>query len=298
MKLQKWHGIHTVLITPFRNDFALDLEGHRRNVEFAAKSSAHILVCLGTQGEFSSLSLEERKALMRATVEMTRGRKPVICGTGSSSTLEVIELNRYAKDIGADAVMVTAPYFAEVTTEGVVEHFERIGDACDIPMFLYNAPARAGFNLTPQLLPRLAEVKSIVGVKQATRNVTELEETMTAVADRMVVIGGAEAMIWPCLALGMHGNTSTAASFMPDPMVKIYEAARAADFRTGLKLYNDQADLRALAKSLGHAAVVKVGMDYVGLAGGPVRPPLRTPDAAQRTRIEKALQDFGVRRSE
>lgn len=295
MPQQKWHGIHTVLITPFKKDFALDLEGHRRNVEFAAKSSAHVLVCLGTQGEFSSLSLDERKAVIRATVEVAAGRKPVVCGTGSSSTLEVIELNRYAKDVGADAVMVTAPYFAEVTNDGIIDHFQRISDACDIPTFLYNAPARAGINLTPSILSRLAQMKTIVGVKQATRNVTELEETMTAVADRMVVIGGAEAMIWPCLALGMHGNTSTAASFMPDPMVKIYDAARAGDFRAGLKLYNDQAGLRAIAKSLGHAAIVKIGMEFVGLAGGPVRPPLRTPDAEQRKQVEMALQAFGIR---
>lgn len=297
MNVDRWKGIHTVLITPFKKDFSLDLEGHRRNVEFAAASSAHVLVCLGTQGEFSSLSFEERKAVMRITVEATKGRKPVICGTGSSSTLEVIESNKYAKDIGADAVMVTAPYFAEVTQEGVIDHFRRIGEASRLPIFLYNAPARAGFNLTPPLLKKLAELPNIIGVKQATRNVTELEETVTVGKDRLVVIGGAEAMIWPCLAMGMAGSTSTAASFMPDPMVEIYEAALNGKLKEGIDLYFRQADFRAIAKKLGHAAAVKVGMDHVGLAGGPVRPPLLTPTESEQKQVIQIIKDLGTGRA-
>lgn len=296
MNLDKWKGIHTVLITPFKSDFSLDLEGHRRNVDFAAASSAHVLVCLGTQGEFSSLSIDERKAVMRVTVDAAKGRKPVLCGTGSSSTFEVIELNRYAKDIGADACMVTAPYFAEVATEGVIDHFRRIGEASKLPIFLYNAPARAGFNLTPQLLPRLAELPNIIGIKQATRNVTELEETVTAAKDKLLVIGGAEAMIWPCLALGMAGSTSTGASFMPEPMVAMYDAALKGKFKEGIEMYFRQAAFRQVAKVLGHAAAVKVGMDYVGLAGGPVRPPLCTPNAEQRRKVEQIIKELGVHR--
>lgn len=294
MNFDKWRGIHTILITPFKSDFSLDLEGHRRNVRFAATSSAHVVVCLGTQGEFSSLNAEERRTIMRATVEETQGRKPVICGTGSPSTIETLELSRYAKEIGADASMVVPPYFAEATPEGVLDHFRRVAEGSGLPLFLYNAPARVGFNLTPPLVARLADVPGIVGVKQATRNVTELEETVTAVGERMAVIGGAEAMIWPCLALGMIGSTSTGASFMPDPMVRIYEAAQDGRLQEGLKLYYDQAEFRAVTKTFGHAAAVKVGMDFVGLAGGPVRPPLRTPNDEDRKRILKVIQNLGI----
>lgn len=297
MSLDKWRGIHTVLVTPFKSDFSVDLDGHRRNVEFAASSSAHVLVCLGTQGEFSSLSWEEQKAVMRVTVEAAKGRKPVLCGTGSSSTLAVIEANKYAKEIGADAVMVCAPYFAEVTTEGVVDHFRRIGEASKLPIFLYNAPARAGFNLTPALLRRLSEIPNMIGVKQATRNVTELEETVTACLDRLLVIGGAEAMIWPCLAMGMAGSTSTAACFMPDPMVEMYDAALKGKLKEGIAMYFRQAAFREVAKTLGHAAVVKVGMDHIGLAGGPVRPPLRTPNDEQRKKVVEIIRELGVRRA-
>lgn len=294
-EIDRWRGIHTILITPFRGDLSLDVEGHRANVRFAAASRAHVLVCLGTQGEFSSLATEERKLIMRITVEETQGRKPVICGTASSSTLEAIELSRYAKDVGADAGMAVPPYYAEVTPDGVVDHFRRIAEATPLPLFLYNAPARAGFNLTPPLLARLADVPGVVGVKQATRNITELEETVTAVGHRMAVVGGAEAMIWPCLALGMIGSTSTAASFMPDPMVRLYEAARAGRMQEALELYYAQAELRAVSKTLGHAAVVKIGMELVGLAGGPVRPPLCTPNEEERGQVLQVLARLGVK---
>lgn len=295
MNVDRWRGIHTILITPFKPDFSLDLDGHRQNVRFAAESRAHVLVCLGTQGEFSSLSVEERRAVMRVTVEETQGRKPVICGVGSSSTLEAVALSRHARELGADAVMAVPPYFAEVTTEGVVDHFRRIVTDARIPLFLYNAPARAGFNLTPQLLERLATIDGIVGVKQATRNVTELEETVALVGLRMAVIGGAEAMIWPALALGMIGSTSTAASFMPDPMTAIYDAAVAGRMGEGIRRYYEQSEFRAISKVVGHAAAVKVGMDLVGLAGGPVRPPLQSPSPDQRGRIVRIIEDLGVK---
>ena len=242
MNVDRWRGIHTIMITPFKPDFSLDLDGHRQNVRFAAESRAHVLVCLGTQGEFSSLSVEERRAVMRVTVEETQGRKPVICGVGSSSTLEAVALSRHARELGADAVMAVPPYFAEVTTEGVVDHFRRIVTDARIPLFLYNAPARAGFNLTPQLLERLATIDVIVGVKQATRNVTELEETVALVGLRVAVIGGAEAMIWPALALGMIGSTSTAASFMPDPMTANLEAMCLYAWSGGFELFGGTTD--------------------------------------------------------
>ena len=295
--LQFLHGIHTILTTPFNKDYELDIQGHRKNVEFAARSGAHALVCLGTQGEFHSLNSDEQKQIMKATVEANAGRKPVVCGTAHSSTLEAQELTRYAKEIGADAVLMTPPYYSQVTWQGVYDHFARIAGKVDIPIILYNAPERAGFNLTPEHLGKLAEIDQVVAVKQASRNIMELEETVSQVGDKMAVFGGSEAMMWPCLALGMVGSSSTAASFMPQYFVDIYEASKNGRVQEGKDMFMALAPLRRISKRLGHAAVVKAAMDRVGLVGGPMRPPLVTPTAEQLSELDAILAAIDIKKA-
>ncbi len=286
------HGIHTILITPFTSDYGLDLSGHRRNVEFAAKSNAHALVCLGTQGEFHSLNSDEQKQIMKATVEANAGRKPVICGTAHSSTLEAQELTRYAKEVGADAVLMTPPYYSQVTWKGVYDHFARIASKVDLPIVLYNAPDRAGFNLTPEYLAKLAEIDQVVAVKQASRNIMEIEETISQVGGKMAVFGGSEAMMWPVMALGAVGSSSTAASFMPQYFIDMYQAAINGNYRLGQSMFARLAPFRMLSKRLGHAAVVKAAMDRVGLAGGPMRPPLVTPKNEDFAELDAILESI------
>jgi 4-hydroxy-tetrahydrodipicolinate synthase len=289
------HGIHTILITPFDADYGLNLAGHKRNVEFAAKSSAHALVCLGTQGEFHSLNSDEQKQIMKATVEANAGRKPIICGTAHSSTLEAQELTRYAKEIGADAVLMTPPYYSQVNWKGVHDHFARIASKVDIPIVLYNAPDRAGFNLTPEYLGKLAEIDQVVAVKQASRNIMEIEETISQVGNKMAVFGGSEAMLWPVMALGAVGSSSTAASFMPQYFVDLYDAAIAGKYQLGQQMFAKLSAFRMLSKKVGHAALVKAAMDHIGLAGGPMRPPLVTPKKEELTDLVRILDDIGIK---
>lgn len=291
------HGIHTILITPFTADYDLDIRGHKRNVEFAAKSKAHALVCLGTQGEFHSLNTDEQKQIMKATVEANAGRKPIICGAAHSSTLEAQELTRYAKEIGADAVLMTPPYYSAVTWKGVYDHFARIADKVDLPIVLYNAPDRAGFNLTPDYLAKLSEIDQIVAVKQASRNIMEIEETISQVGGKMAVFGGSEAMMWPVMALGAVGSSSTAASFMPQYFVDLYDAAIRGDYALGQAMFARLAPFRQLSKKLGHAAVVKAAMDRFGLAGGPMRPPLVTPKKEELAELDRILDGIGLKQA-
>lgn len=288
------HGIHTILVTPLTPDYQLDEKGLEKNVAFAADSNAHALVCLGTQGEFPSFSTEERKRIMEITVETAKGKIPVVCGTSHSSTKEALELTQYAEEIGADAVMVTPPYFSQVKWEGVYEHFATLDRESSIPIILYNAPERAGFNLTPQHLVQLAELENVVAVKQATRNIIDLEESVSLAGDKLAVFGGSEAMIWPCLALGMVGSSTTAASFMPQYFVDLYQAAVERRFQDGLDMYMRLAPFRRLSKQYGHAAVVKASLEILGLAGGPVRPPMTTPSKEDLSELPKILADLGV----
>jgi 4-hydroxy-tetrahydrodipicolinate synthase len=291
------HGVHTILITPFTSDYGLDLRGHRRNVEFAAKSNAHALVCLGTQGEFHSLNSDEQKEIMKVTVEANAGRKPIICGTAHSSTLEAQELTRYAKEIGADAVLMTPPYYSQVTWKGVYDHFARIASKVDLPIILYNAPDRAGFNLTPEYLVKLAEIDQIVAVKQASRNIMEIEETISQAGSKLAVFGGSEAMMWPVMALGAVGSSSTAACFMPQYFVDLYDAAIAGNYELGKSMFAKLSPFRMLSKRVGHAALVKAAMDRIGLAGGPMRPPLVTPKREELAELDHILDGLGLKQA-
>ena len=293
MDHDKWKGIHTILTTPFREDLSLDREGMARNVSFAADSSAHVLVVLGTQGEFAAVTDEERLEVMRIAVETNQGRKPVMLGVSHSATVAAVELTRYAKELGADAVMATPPYFNNVNDASIRDHFERIAEV-GVPVFLYNAPPRVGYSMRPAMIAELADVAGIAGIKQASQNAVELDETVALAADRMALIGGAESMIWTCLALGMIGNTATTASFWPESVVEIYDAAVRGDAHEAQALYLRLAEYRMLCKAAGHAAVVKAGMDMVGLAGGPVRPPLPVMTDAHKERLARILREFGV----
>lgn len=287
-------GIHSILTTPLTSDFEIDEAGLAKNVEFGADSNVHALVALGTQGEFPTFSTEERKRIMKITVEAAAGRKPVVCGTSHSNTREALELTQYAQEIGAEAVLVTPPYFSQVKWEGVYGHFKTLSDESDIDIFIYNAPERVGFNTTPAHLVELSQLENVVAVKQASRNIVELEETVSQVSDHMVVFNGSEAMMWPCFALGMVGSSTTAATFMPQYFVDMFDAAVERRWDDGAKLYERLAPFRRLSKAHGHAAVVKIASEMVGLAGGPARPPLSTPSADDVSELKGILQDLGV----
>ena len=293
MDHDRWRGIHTILTTPFKEDLSLDREGMARNVSFAADSSAHVLVVLGTQGEFAAVTDEERLEIMRIAVEANQGRKPIMLGVSHSGTVAAVELTRYAKELGADAVMATPPYFNNVNDASIRDHFQRIAEV-GVPVFLYNAPPRVGYSMRPAMIAELADVAGIAGIKQATQNAVELDETVALAAGKMALIGGAEAMIWPCLALGMIGNTATTASFWPESVVEIYDAAVRGDAHEAQALYLRLAEYRMLCTAAGHAAVVKAGMDMVGLAGGPVRPPLPVMTDAHKEHLASMLQEFGI----
>ena len=290
----KWRGIHVILTTPFNADLSLNIEGHRRNVRAAAASGAHVLVALGTQGEFHSVGMDERMQIAEVTVQEAGGL-PVVIGCSHSHTLEAVALAKHARSAGADAVMLTPPYFAQVNAESVKDHTLRVARDADIGVFLYNAPERAGFNWTPDLVLDLAEADDrIIGIKQASSNAQELAETVSLVGTRMAVIGGSEAMIYQTLSLGMIGCTSTTASFHAAPFVEIYESVLEDRYVEARDRFMLLAPLRSAFKATGHAAGVKIGMDMVGLDGGPVRPPLAVPSESARNMLLKAFDSIGL----
>lgn len=293
-KLSYMKGIHSILTTPLNEDHSVDYDGLRKNVEFGSASNVDALIILGTQGEFYAFDTDEKKEIIRVTVEAAQGKKPVIAGTSDSGTLPAVRLTQYAKDVGADAVIVTPPYYAAVSLDNVYSHFEQL-NSVGIPIVLYNAPPRQGYNIPPEFLLKLTHLENIVAIKQATQNIVEQEKTLALLGEKVSVFGGSEAFMYPVLSLGHCGTSTTAATCFPQYFVDMYEAVEAGDHTKAKQMFADLEPFRRVCEKLGHAAVVKyISEKYFGLAGGPMRLPLRTPSKEEFAAVDEVVINLGL----
>ncbi|MDI6893818.1 MAG: 4-hydroxy-tetrahydrodipicolinate synthase [Bacillota bacterium] len=290
---KRLQGVFTVVVTPFRPDYELDTEGLKRNLDFLIANGVHGLIIGGSLGEFSSLSMEERRLLFRTAVDHVAGRLPVVVCTSHSNTREAVELTSYAHSIGADGVMVTAPYYAHRPEEGIVRHYRAVADAADIGILVYNT-SRAGVNLSPKLISRLAEIPRVVGVKQGTRDISEQDATVRLVGHKIRVFSGSEVMMLPCFALGAVGTTSVSSSFMPQVMLECYNAAMEGDLCRAVRAFDGWAEYRLFASAHGQPATVKAAMQMVGLAAGPVRLPMLDLPEEARGQLRSILRNMGL----
>ena len=290
MSVLEWRGIYAIMITPFNDDLSVDWDGLRANTEFLAKSSADVLVALGSEGEFYALTDAERRRVVETVARVPRRGKPLVVGVSHPSTIEARALAQHAASAGADAVMATAPYYVKADDEGLRMHFSAIADG-GRPTFLYNSPGRVGYGISVTQIASLVDADLVSGVKQAAPDLSELAALVAQCGSRATVVGGAETVIWPALALGAAGNTATAASAIPDAFAAIWRASRDSRSSDGERAYLKLEPLReAYRRAGGQAAVVKRLMELVGLAGGPPRPPLRRLDASYDTLLRAVIR--------
>lgn len=218
-----FHGAIVATVTPFLNG-KLDRKGLRKLVEFQIRNGTDGIVPCGTTGESATLSFDEHEAVIDTVVEAAAGRVPVIAGTGSNNTKEAVTLTRYAKKSGADAALVITPYYNKPTQEGLYRHFRTVAEAADIPMILYNVPGRTGVNMTAETVARLAEVKNIVGVKEASGNLAQVCDILRTTPKKFCVLCGDDGLFFPMLALGAKGVISVASNVAPRAMADLYDA--------------------------------------------------------------------------
>jgi len=216
-------GALTALITPFA-DGAVDSRALKRLVDWQIDSGVHGLVPCGTTGESATLSHEEHTEGVRLTVEAARGRVPVIAGTGSNATAEAIRLTREAKEAGADAALLISPYYTRPTQEGIARHYEAVAQAVDLPLIVYNVPARTASKVEVSTLARLAELPSIIGVKDAVGSLEHTLETIRECGPRFAVYSGDDALTLPIMAVGGRGVITAVANVIPGDMTALATA--------------------------------------------------------------------------
>ncbi|MHB8236218.1 MAG: 4-hydroxy-tetrahydrodipicolinate synthase, partial [Acidithiobacillus ferrivorans] len=225
-----FHGSMVALVTPMRADGVVDDTALRDLVEWHIAEGTHALVAVGTTGESATLEMREHVAVIRTVVEQTKGRIPVIAGTGANATYEAIELTRAAMEVKADAALLVSPYYNKPTQEGLFQHYSAVAEQCHFPMILYNVPGRTAGDILPETVARLAPRADIVGIKEASGKVERVAEILALCGDQMQVYSGDDGAALAALALGARGVISVTANAAPRLMARMCDLALAGDF--------------------------------------------------------------------
>ncbi|MEM2672999.1 MAG: 4-hydroxy-tetrahydrodipicolinate synthase, partial [Candidatus Hadarchaeales archaeon] len=264
-----FEGVLTAMVTPFLENGELNEEGLKKNVEFQIRSGIDGLVPVGTTGECSTLSYEEHLRVVEVVVEAAGGRVPVIAGTGSNSTREALMLTREAKERGADGALVVVPYYNRPTQEGLYQHFKRLAEEVDIPQILYNIPSRTGVNLAPETVAKLAKLKNVVGIKEASGNFDQISKIIELTkGEDFMVTSGNDSHTLPMMALGAVGVISVASNLVPSQMVRMVRAFREGRVEDARRIHYELSPLFEALFLETNPCPVKEAMERVGLPAG------------------------------
>jgi 4-hydroxy-tetrahydrodipicolinate synthase len=268
------------------------LEALRENVRFQIENGVHGLVPLGTTGESPTIREEERKLIIKTVVDEVNSKIPVIVGTGTYSTEEAVRLSKEAQDLGADGLLVVAPYYNKPTQEGLYLHFKAISEAVDLPIIVYNIPGRTGVNVEVQTLVRLSQFNNIVAVKEASGNLAQVMDIIEALGDRITVLSGDDNLTLPIMALGGKGVISVISNLLPKPMVEFVEAALKGDFKKAKELHYHLLPLFKAAFIETNPIPIKTMMNLVGMKAGPCRLPLCNMQPHNLEKVKKILSRY------
>lgn len=285
-------GIVPALITPMTEDESVDEAGLRTLVDRLVDAGVHGLFVLGTNGEFISLSEEEKLRIARITVDQAKGRVPVIAGTGAYATRDVVALNRKMEEVGVDAVSVITPYFNGATQAELLTHYKQIAASTPLPVMLYTIPAKAGITLTIDTVRRLADVPNIRGIKDSGGDFDRLLQLINLRRDDFAVFTGTDSMILWTLIAGGDGAVAATTNAVPNVVMSIWNQFHAGNIPAARAA---QESLRALrdAFALGTLPVVlKTAAEMLGMPAGPARAPARPLDAKAREQLAQALSIY------
>lgn len=286
-------GSFTALITPFRNG-DIDEPALRRLVDVQIENGTAGLVPCGTTGESVTMTAAEHHRVVEIVIDQAAGRIPIIAGTGTNNTRATIEHTRHARAAGAGAALVVVPYYIKPTQEGLYRHYAAIAEASDLPLILYNVPGRTGINMLPETVLRLADIPSIVGVKEASGSLDQVSEIAIGAPDDFTVLSGDDSLTLPIMSVGGRGVISVVANIAPRPVADLTAAALRGDFPTARALHARLFDLCRAMFIENNPTAVKTAAGILGLCSAELRLPLTALSDANRRRLEAALQRFGL----
>lgn len=274
MTIGKLRGSGVAIVTPFLKDGSIDEKALRRLVDFQIDNGTDFLVPCGTTGESATMNADERKRVIQIVIEQNKGRIPVIAGTGTNDTASSINYSQQAQALGADGVLLVGPYYNKPTQEGFFQHFKTIAKSISIPTILYNVPGRTGSNIEPKTILRLAEIKNIIGVKEASANFGQFMEILNHRPKDFLVLSGDDALTLPMMGIGADGVISVAANIIPRAMAEIVKYAHEGHFTKALEIHYRYLDLMNLNFVESNPIPVKGALAMMGMIEENYRLPL------------------------
>ena len=287
-------GTGTALVTPFRRDGSLDEPTLRSLIKRQIDAGINFLVPCGTTGESPTLTHQEHLRVVEIAVEQAKGKVPVLAGAGGYNTHEVITLARELADIGANGILSVTPYYNKPTQEGLYQHFRAIAEAISLPIILYSVQGRTGVNIESATVARLSQIENIIGIKEASGNISQMATILNTVHEDFLVFSGDDAITLPLLALGGRGVISVASNEIPAEMVALTRLALAGDFAGARQIHRRILPLMEMNFVESNPIPVKSALAEMGLLEPVWRLPLVAPKPENRARIRAVLETLNL----
>jgi 4-hydroxy-tetrahydrodipicolinate synthase len=289
-----FRGAFVAIVTPFI-DGQLDEQGLVDLIEFHIANGTHGIVPCGTTGESATMSHEEHHRVVELTVKTVNGRVPVVAGSGSNSTAEAIDLTRYAKEAGADGVLMVSPYYNKPSQEGLYQHYKAVAEAVDIPIILYNVPSRTSSNVLPATVARLAQIDNIAGIKEATADLNQISQVISLCPDDFAVMSGDDFTSIPTVLIGGTGVISVTSNVAPRDMADLMEAALAKDVARANQIHYKMFPLFQAMFYDTNPVPAKKSLELMGkIKSGKPRLPLYDISDDNLAKLKAALSAYGL----
>jgi 4-hydroxy-tetrahydrodipicolinate synthase len=288
-------GAGVAIVTPMKDNYEVDYEALEANINFQIENGTDAIVIAGTTGEGATLTMDEHKKVIKAAVEYTNHRVPVIAGTGSNCTETAIELSTRAEADGADALLVVTPYYNKATQNGLIKHYTQIANSVKIPIILYNVPSRTGCNLMPETVATLVKtVDNIVGIKDATGNMAQAAKMIHLCDGNIEVYSGEDGQVLPLLSIGGIGVISVLSNIAPRQTHDMVMEYLEGDRQKAMKIQLDATPLINALFCEVNPIPVKAAMNMLGMPAGPLRAPLYEMEDANKAVLRQELINFGL----
>ncbi len=289
-------GAGVAIVTPMKNNEDVDFDKLEEIINWQIDEGSDAIIIAGTTGEASTLTMEEHRAVIKAAVDFTKHRVPVIAGTGSNSTRTAIQHTQEAQEDGVDGLLVVTPYYNKATQAGLIKHYGMIAESTKLPIIMYNVPGRTGCNMLPDTVATLYnKYENIVGLKEATGNMAQASTTMYLTDGKLDLYSGEDALVLPMLSIGGAGVISVWSNVAPKQVHDLCDSFFKGDIETARKLQREALPLIDALFSEVNPIPVKAAMNAMGLEVGPLRAPLTEMTDANKAKMLQVMKDYGIK---
>ncbi|MBQ2283070.1 MAG: 4-hydroxy-tetrahydrodipicolinate synthase [Agathobacter sp.] len=289
-------GAGVAIVTPMYDNEEVNYDKLEELINLQIEAGTDSIIIAGTTGESSTLDMEEHEKVIKAAVEFTKHRVPVIAGTGSNCTRTAIQLSQEAEEAGVDGLLIVTPYYNKATQEGLVRHYSSIAQNTKLPIIMYNVPGRTGCNLLPETVARLYDMEeNIVGLKEATGNMAQASKTMYLTDGKLDLYSGEDGLVLPLLSIGAVGVISVWSNVAPAQVHNLCESFFKGDLATAQKIQKEALPLIDALFSEVNPIPVKKAMNLMGMNVGPLRAPLCEMGEANAAKMAEIMKAYGLK---